>query len=653
MPKYVFKRWHGLHIIVIMVLLLMMSSTLLAYQLMLGTICMVLSGLSLILIILAEIRFRKDLRAYIESISYRVKRAGNEVVDVLPIGIILFNEEQKIEWGNPYISKMLNMETVIGELLTDVIPGLKNNNEKMDKLEITIDKQTYQVWIKPEERIIYFSEITEFKNLLHKYEDERPTIGILMLDNIDEATQGIDDQMRNQLLAKVTAEITEWAQKNQLLLRRTSSDKYLILCPYKTLRQLEQTRFEILDEVRELTIQNKIPLTLSMGFATHFEGWVELGQMSQMSLDMSLGRGGDQVTVKTGPKLNFYGGRSNATEKRTRVRARVIAHALRDLIKESDHVMIMGHLVPDMDSLGAAIGLWKAVSLSEKEVNIVIEGINPSIEKLMKHVNNDNRIQKSLITPAQAEQIVTTRSLVIVVDTHKASMVVEPNLLKLTSRIVVIDHHRKSEDFISDATLVYIEPYASSTSELVTELLQYIHDRVELNMIESTALLAGIIIDTKSFSVQTGARTFEAASFLRRHGADTGLIQEMLKEDLESYIEKAEIVKHTKIIYDHIALVVAQPNQKYSQLTIAQIADTLLNLTHIKASFVISERKDNFISISARSVGQINVQLIMERLGGGGHLTNAATQLQCSIEEATKKLMMVLQEIEEQEGLFE
>jgi c-di-AMP phosphodiesterase-like protein len=383
------------------------------------------------------------------------------------------------------------------------------------------------------------------------------------------------------------------------------------------------------------------------------EGLIDLGQMAQMSLDMSLGRGGDQVTVKVGQRLSFYGGRTNAVEKRTRVRARVIAHALRDLMKDSDKVVIMGHRFPDMDSIGAAIGVLKAVQVVGKEGYIVLEGVNPSIQKLMEAITMDEKLNRWFITTEQAMQITTQRSLAVVVDTHKASMVAEPKLLQLTHRIVVVDHHRRSEEFIHDATLVYMEPYASSTCELVTELLQYVNDKLSMEVLEATVLLAGIVVDTKSFSLRTGARTFEAASFLRRNGADSSLIQRLLKEDLESYIQKAEIIKHTEIIYEHVALAIAEPNRKYSQLMIAQVADTLLNMTQIMASFVISERQDGLIGISARSTGQMNVQVIMERLGGGGHLTNAATQLEGTLEDATKRLKQILEEINQEEGLFE
>jgi c-di-AMP phosphodiesterase-like protein len=323
------------------------------------------------------------------------------------------------------------------------------------------------------------------------------------------------------------------------------------------------------------------------------------------------------------------------------------------LIKESENVVIMGHKMPDMDAVGAAIGVLKAARLLGREAHIVLEGINPAIQKMMEMLREDDRLAKRFVTPEQALGMVSGRTLVVVVDTHKASMVKEPKLLAQTERIVVVDHHRRSEEFIQNAVLVYMEPYASSTCELVAELLQYIHDRVVLEVREATALLAGITVDTKSFSLRTGARTFEAASFLRRNGADTMMIQRMLKEDLEEYVKKAEIIKHAEICYGHIAIAAIDSGRQYSQLLIAQAADTLLNMTGILASFVIGQRTDGKIGISARSLGDMNVQVVMERMGGGGHLTNAAAQLDGTVAEAAAKLRQVLDEIDREEGLFE
>ncbi|GGG71558.1 DHH family phosphoesterase [Paenibacillus radicis (ex Gao et al. 2016)] len=653
MPKFLVTRWHGMHQVWAFALMVLMTVALAWYQWILGLIALLLTIAAGVYTVLAERAFRKDLKTYLGTLSYRVKKASNDVITELPIGIILYNEEKTVEWHNPYISQMMFQDSVVGLPLGELFPTLQQAKDREGTVEATFGGRIYQLLFKQKERILYVTDITDNWQLNKKYDDEKLALGVVMIDSLEEVTQGMDDHQRSSLQAKVTTEITEWAQRFHIYLKRLTSDRFLLITDQKTLRQLEQSRFVVLDEVREMTGDQKIPITLSIGFAAGAESIVELGQWAQSSLDIALGRGGDQASVKFGGRQSFYGGKSNAVEKRTRVRARVVAHALRDLIRESSNVIIMGHKMPDMDAVGAAIGVLKAAQIGGKEAYIVLEGINPAIQKMMELLREDDKFAKRFVTPEQAQGLMDSGTLAVVVDTHKASMVKEPKLLGLTNKIVVIDHHRRGEEFISNAILVYMEPYASSTCELVTELLQYIHDRITLDVRESTALLAGITVDTKSFSLRTGARTFEAASFLRRNGADSMMIQRMLKEDLEEYVKKAEIIKHAGVYYEHIAIAVAEPGRKVSQLLIAQSADTLLNMTDILASFVIGERQDGLIGISARSLGAMNVQVVMERMGGGGHLTNAASQLEGTVVEVADKLKQVLEEIEAEEGLFE
>jgi c-di-AMP phosphodiesterase-like protein len=631
----------------------LMTVALAWFEWLLGLLALLLTGAVGAYTVLAERAFRKDLKSYLGTLSYRVKKAGNDVVSELPFGIILYNEERTVEWHNPYIADILERESVVGAPLTELFPTLQQVKEREGTIEATVGSNVYQLIFKQKERILYVKNITELWQLGRKYDDEKLVLGVVMIDNLEEVSQGLDDHQRSSMLSKVTAEITEWAQKFHIYLKRLTSDRFLLVTDQKTLRLLEQSRFIVLDEVREITGDHKIPVTLSIGFAAGADHIIELGQWAHMSLDIALGRGGDQASVKVGSRQSFYGGKSNAVEKRTRVRARVVAHALRDLIRESHNVIIMGHKMPDMDAIGAAIGVMKAAQLFGKEAYIVLEGVNPAIQKMMELIKEDERLSKRFVSPEQALALITPQTLAVVVDTHKVSMVKEPKLLTLTERIVVVDHHRRSEEFIANAILVYMEPYASSTCELVTELLQYIHDRVVLDVREATALLAGITVDTKSFSLRTGARTFEAASFLRRNGADSMMIQRMLKEDLEEYVRKAEIIKHAEVLYEHVAIAVTESGRKYSQLLIAQSADTLLNMTDILASFVIGERPDGLIGISARSLGHMNVQVVMERMGGGGHLTNAAAQLDGTVTEVAMLLKQVLDDIESEEGLFE
>jgi len=656
MPKFLVQRWHGMHIVWAMVLVLLLTVALAWYEWVLGLIGLLLGGAIGVYSILAERAFRKDLNDYVLTLSHRIKGVANDVIGTLPFGIIVYNEDKEVQWHNSYISTLIGRSTVIGVSLAELFPGVTVPAKEKDasKLETTLNGRIYELLFRQQERMLYVKDVTEQWTLAKKYEDEKLALGIVMLDNLEEVAQGMDEQQRAIMLSKVAGEITEWANKYGLFLRRLSSDKYMVVTNQLALKQLEQSRFELLDEVRELTMNLKLPLTLSIGFASGSDSVVELGQLSQGSLDIALGRGGDQAVVKFGQRQSFYGGKSNAVEKRTRVRARVISHALRDLMKESENIIVMGHKMPDMDAIGAAIGVVKAAQQFGKEAFIVLEGINPAIQKMMDMLREDEKLYRRFISPEQALGMTSKRSLAVVVDTHRASMVAEPRLLQLTDRIVLVDHHRRSEEFIDDAVLVYMEPYASSTCELVTELLQYIHERVVLDLREATALLAGITVDTKNFALRTGSRTFEAASFLRRNGADPILIQRMLKEDLEEYIKKAEIIQHAEMYREHIAIAVADTGKPIPQLLIAQAADTLLNMTGIKASFVVGMRPDGQVGISARSLGQINVQVVMERLGGGGHLSNAACQMQGkTVQEVAATLKQVLKEFEGKEGILE
>ncbi|MBO8165104.1 MAG: DHH family phosphoesterase [Brevibacillus sp.] len=642
MPKFLLKRWYGLHMVLALSFCLLLLAILTMYHWLygaIGIICVI--GLVLVSRYL-EKEFQRDLRMYLATISHRVKKAGEGVIQELPIGIVLYNEEQIIEWTNPYLQKMTGDDALIGKSLSEVFPELEWKPEQK-QVELIHDGNVYEVLIRPEERLLYFTEITEYKELLNRYNRERPALAIIHLDNLDEVSQVMDDQSRTQLSTSVAGVINEWAQKHNIYLRRLSADKFLAVMDRETLDKVEESRFDILDVVREMTADNKIPITLSIGVAAGGSSFVQLGQTAQSSLDIALGRGGDQAAMKVGNRLTFYGGKSNAVEKRTRVRARVIAHALRDLIHEADHVIVMGHKNPDMDSIGASLGVLKAVQVNGKQAYVVLDEVTPAIERLMEEVYANEELAKCFVTPEESLDIVTNRTLLVIVDTHRPALVIEPRLLQETSRIVVIDHHRRAEDFVTDPVLVYLEPYASSTAELVSELLQYQSDRIQIENLIATALLAGIVVDTKSFAFRTGSRTFEAASFLRRNGADTASVQRFLKEDLNQFVRRAKIVMNTEIFMDKMAIAIGNPEESYTQVEVAQAAELLLTLSGIHASFVVARRADNAVMISARSLGDINVQSIMEQMGGGGHLTGAATQIEgITIEDAVAQLKEVL-----------
>src|SRR5690625_2715 len=568
----------------------------------------------------------------------------------MPIGIILYSEDFEVEWSNPFMNQFTEDETYVGkslqELSEQLIPNIKEDKEDV---WISIEQFYFQVTVKKEERLLYFFDRTKQKKIERKYDDEQTVIGVIFLDNYEEVTRNMEDAVKSELNSTITSTLNHWAQQYGLYLKRTSQERFLAVGTNDILEELEETRFNILDKVRELENEKgeNNPVTLSMGIGYGEADLPALGELAQSSLDLALGRGGDQVAIKSYEgKVRFYGGKTNPMEKRTRVRARVISHALRDLVKASDNVIIMGHKTPDMDSIGASLGVLNIAQANEVDGFIVFdsEDLNSGISRMIKAIQEED-VWESFITSEEAEEQITSKSLIVIVDTHKPSLVANERLLKYTDYKVVIDHHRRSEDFIDDPTLVYMEPYASSTCELVTELLEYQPSTLKLSRLEATCMLAGIIVDTKSFTLRTGSRTFDAASYLRARGADTVLVQTFMKEDFEQYLERSNLIKRAKVYRDSIAIAVADEGEIIDHILIAQAADTLLTMNGINASFVISERDDGRIGISARSLGDVNVQIIMEQMEGGGHLTNAATQLEdTSIHEAEKLLKETLRQ---------
>lgn len=614
-------------------------------QWLLGLIMTILLGFSLYYSIQTEKHLLNEREEYITTLSHRIKRVGEEALLEMPIGIALYNESYQIDWTNPYLNQFAeDAETFVGETLDafseKLIPALKEGQENAS---ISMGHRNFQVTLKKEERLLYFFDRTQQAEIQNLYHNEQTVLGIIFLDNYEEITQAMDDTAKSQVNSRVTSILNEWSTHYGIYLKRISQDRFLAILNQQILSQLEKSKFEILDEVRELISDNKnIPLTLSIGIGLGGVALPSLGELAQSSLDLALGRGGDQVVIKEDAgKVRFYGGKTNPMEKRTRVRARVISHALKELVQQSDQVIIMGHKSPDMDSLGSAIGVLKIAQASEVDAFIVFDesDIDTGVERLVDEMEQ-TELWDDFISPAEALEMITKQTLIVVVDTHKPSLVVEEKLLNKTEYVVVIDHHRRGEEFVDNPTLVYMEPYASSTAELVTELIEYQPNTLKLNRLESTALLSGIIVDTKNFTLRTGSRTFDAASYLRSKGADTVLVQRFMEEDLDIYIKRSHLIENTVIYRDQIAIARGNEDQTYSPVVIAQAADTLLTMSGIEASFVISMRSDDRIGISARSLGDINVQVIMEQLNGGGHLTNAATQLDgATIEEAYEQLI--------------
>lgn len=648
MPKFLLRRWHGLHVVALFILASFFIGALMIYRWELGLAGFILLGVMVFYVVQARASFERDLERYIATLSHRVNKAGEEAVTELPIGILLYGKEYEIDWINPFVHELLPGHFLgkgLDEISADLVPAIKKGEEEV---QISLNDNYYTVYIRHEDKLLYFFNMTETAETNRLYEEEQSVVGLIYLDNYDEVTQGMDDQLRSRLKSHVTSALNHWASDYDILLRSIASDRFIAFMDQKALKEVEKTKFVLLDEVREVTGKEKVPITLSIGIGTKESSLRELGTLAQSSLDLALGRGGDQVTIKEkNGKVRFYGGKSNAMEKRTRVRARVISHALRDFVMESDQVVVMGHKNPDMDAIGAAIGVLKIAEVNNTDAYVVVDPneINPDVQKLMEEIESHEYLWSHFITPEEAMDELTRHTLLVVVDTHKPSLVIEPKLVDAVDRIVILDHHRRGEEIIKDPVLVYMEPYASSTAELVTELLEYQPQKLKMDVLETTALLAGMIVDTKSFAIRTGSRTFDAASFLKSHGADTTLVQKLLKEDIEQYVKRSHLIEKAAIYKKGLAIAKASEGETYDQILIAQAADTLLTMNDVKASFVISKRADDKISISARSLGEVNVQLIMETLNGGGHLTNAAAQLkETTLEEAEKQLKAAIDE---------
>ena len=639
--RYPFYGLIGVTVILLIILLL--------YNWILSVAGLLLMFFPIYYMFVIDHRERTEMEEYISTLSYRVKKVGEEALMEMPIGIMLINEEYFIEWTNPFLSSYFDKDTLIGRSLYDIadalIPLIK---QEVETEIITLHDRKFRVIHKREERLLYFFDVTEQKEIEKRYQDNRTVIATIFLDNYDDLTQGMDDQMRGSINNLVTSILNKWATDNGIFLKRVSSERFIAVFSERILHILEKEKFSILDEIRELTSKQNVSFTLSIGVGTGVSSLPELGVLAQSSLDLALGRGGDQVAIKlANGKVKFFGGKTNPVEKRTRVRARVISHALRDLIVASDKVIIMGHKNPDMDSIGSSIGIYKVAQMNQKEAYIVVnmQEMDNAVKRLMGEIRQQEQLFSRFIGPEQALEISTDKTLLVVVDTHKPSLVIEERLLNKIDHVVVIDHHRRGEDFIANPLLVYMEPYASSTSELVTEFLEYQPKRSKIEMIEATALLAGIIVDTKSFTLRTGSRTFDAASYLRAHGADTILVQKFLKEDVDTYIKRSKLIESVSFYHDGVAIAKGTEHELHDQVIIAQAADTLLTMDGVLASFVIAKRAEGVIGISARSLGSINVQVIMESLKGGGHLTNAATQLTgLTIEETEVQLKLAIDE---------
>ncbi|MGL4731338.1 MAG: DHH family phosphoesterase [Clostridium sp.] len=574
---------------------------------------------------------------FIDNVSSKMDIATSNTLSNFPFPFIMVGVKGNILWYNQNLASKLGDTKILGENIREIIrefnikqvlDGKKDiyHSVKLNESYYDIHTNIVDDGVQGDEKIIllYFYDVTEKQQLLDSINDNKESVILIEVDNLDEVIKTSDEDLAPQLRADIEKTINSYAQSMDGMIRKYQFNKYVISVQDKYVVKELEKKFDILDIVREINIGNKLAVTLSIGVGRGGETPAQNEEFAEIAKDLALGRGGDQAVVKSFEKLSFYGGKTKEIEKRTKVRARVIGHALLELINESSNVFILGHKNSDIDCVGAAVGLYSTVKSIGKDAYVIVDVKNNSVDQFIKGLNANGDYEDTFITPERALTIKDDKSILIIVDVHNESHVLSMDVVNAFEKIVIIDHHRKAKDYISNTLLSYTETYASSTSELVTELVQYMVDKPKLTPMEAIGLLAGICLDTKNFNFKTGVRTFEAAAFLRKLGADTTEVKKIFREDLQTYISKTEVMRRANI-KNGVAIAVCPPNIEYNVLS-AQVADELLNITGIQASFVIVKMGVDAY-ISGRSLGDVNVQVILESLGGGGHLTMAGAKI--------------------------
>lgn len=611
-------------------------------------------------------RRKAEISDFIENLNLNIDTATKDTLLNFPMPLVIAEPDGSIIWYNPSFRDISEhteafeneVKTIVKEL-RDELPADNAEQKYMPiSRQIYLNGRYYNVLVSIARRnpqdamscmlILYFIDTTELISLRQTYADERIVAGICVIDNYDDLMQSMEDPVKPQMLAEIDKRVVRWISFTNGIIKKFERDKYLFIFEHKYIKELEEKKFEILDTVKEINIGNKLPVTLSLGFGLNGGTLAENLSFAAASIDLALGRGGDQVVLKNGENFSFFGGKTRELEKRTKVKARVIAYAMRELIDQAENVLIMGHENGDIDSLGASLGLYRIVRSRGREAYIVLNRLNPTIEKLVERIRKDEEYAGLFITGSEAMDLLGRKSLLIVVDNHRRSFAEVPELVDKCEQIVVVDHHRRGADYIQDTVLTYQEPYASSTCELVTEVIQYIDEKLKLSQLEAEALYAGIVVDTKNFTFKTGVRTFEAASYLKRHGVDTVAVKKLFQNDIETYQKISSVVSEAELIDGDIAISVCGEDAGNPQLIAAKAADELLNLSGITASFVLCS-VDGEVWISGRSLGEINVQMILEKLGGGGHLSVAGAQLaDTDINDAKERLKYAIMNYKEE-----
>lgn len=602
---------------------------------------------------------KRDVLNYLNTLTNTIDSAHKDSLFNFPLPVVILKSDGTIVWYNEFFAALTNIDInksdAFDKKISSLIPEfdfdlLYKNFETLVSYNFKLNEKYYHVFgniTKLENTdetctVLYWDDRTDDELLKTKYTNEKFVSSVIVIDNYDDIIQDTPSADRPMLIATVDETLEEVANSVNGILKKQEKDRYFFYFNKKTLEDFKSGEFGFVKDIKNIKIGNKFPLTLSIGIGCDGENMTQNDNFSYIALDMALGRGGDQVVIKDKEKYSFFGGKSKELEKRTRVKARIVSYALKELIEESENVLIMGHKNADVDVLGSALGLFRACTSFNKEVKLLMQSYNSSVKNLINLL--DDEYDDFIINTSYASEIITKKTLIIVVDTHMRGLLEASELLERTNRIVVIDHHRRGADFIDNAVLSYHEPYASSASELITEMLQYLDNNIMINRVEADALYAGIYLDTKNFTFKTGVRTFEAASYLKKIGVDTGYIKKLFQQNLDCVTKKWKIVESAYFYNENIVFAICEKNDDDMQTIVAQASDELLNIKDVLCSFVICQSDDDVI-ISARSFGEINVQVILEKLNGGGHMTMAGARLkQTNVSIAVKMLEDTLEE---------
>ncbi len=597
---------------------------------------------------------KSEISETLQDLTLTVDTAAKTSLINSPFPLVILETDGSIIWkSSKFTTEFANIDikTYIKDLSIDIKSEIqkreKNKSQDIIK-QIEIDKKTYRVlgkYVNAKKNkkeymvILYFIDDTENVKLQKEYKDSKSCVGIIMVDNYEETMQILESEEKPQVIAEIDKYIYEWTDQANGVLIKTEKDRYIYFFEQRYLDKVKEDKFSILDKIKEIDMKEKVQFTLSIAISNEGNTDKEKYKSAQAAMDIVLGRGGDQAVIRENEIYKFFGGRAQEVEKRTKVKARIVARRLENRIKEAKKVMIMGHTNPDMDCVGASMGIYRLAKTLDKNAYIVINNKTSALEAFNKYMEKDEEYEDVIINKEVALENVDEDTLLVIVDTHKLNYVESAELVDRAEKVVIIDHHRRSADFIEKAILVFQEVYASSASELVTELLQYVEEKIELKTIEAESLYAGIMMDTKNFTFKTGVRTFEAAAYLRKCGVDIISVKKWFQSDLKSFNKIAEIVGKAEIVNDTIAISINEEKAKDVNVVCAKAADELLTISNITASFVIGQLGEK-VCISGRSIGDINVQVILEKLGGGGHITLAGAQVEgMTIEETKQELI--------------